>query len=215
MKNNLDSPITTLNRVKLIKSKFILRNTYINFYKILKTYSKGLPPGKKIEIGSGGGFIKEVIPSTITSDVMKLKNCDMAFSAENMPFKNNSISCFYLMNVFHHIKNPKKALAEFQRCLKKGGKVVMVEPHNSLWSRFIYNNFHHENFNTKAGWKIEGGGHLSNANGALPWIIFVRDRNKFEKLFPNLIIKYLLPHTPLMYLLSGGLSKPQVRIQYH
>jgi len=208
--SDLDSPNTTLERVQIIQKKKFLKRTYEDFYGIFKTYSKNLPLGKKVEIGSGAGFLKKIMPDVVTSDIMKLPNCDMVVSAEKMPFRNSTLSGIYMLNTFHHIKNPKKALSEFSRCLKKGGRVIMVEPYNSLWGRFIYKNFHHEVFDPKGNWKIQGKGDLSDANGALPWIVFVRDKKKFEKLYPSLKILETIPHTPTRYILSGGFVYPQL-----
>lgn len=209
MNPDLDSPETTIKRINIIKKKKFLYQIYLDFYKTFKRHSRTIPPGKKVEIGSGAGFLKEIIPEVVTSDVMKLPNCDIQFSAEKMPFKDGSVSVFYMLNTFHHIKNPEKALSEFSRCLKKKGKIIMVEPYNSTWGRFVYKNFHHEIFNPKAGWKIKGKGDLSRANGAIPWIIFKRDRSIFKKKFPDLKIKLFQPHTPFRYLVSGGFTLPQ------
>ena len=41
-------------------------------------------------------------------------------------------------------------------------------------------NFHHETFNPEGDWKIPGTGPMSDANGALPFIVFERDKEKFE-----------------------------------
>ena len=207
---DIDDPQITIKRAEIIKKKKVLNTIYTRFYKTFKDLSELSPNGKKVELGSGSGFIKEIIPDCITSDIMKLPGCDMTFAAEKMPFKKDSVACFYLLNTFHHIKNPKKALSEFQRCLKRGGSVVMIEPYNSIWGRFIYKFFHHELFDHNADWKIKEKGYLSSANGALPWIVFIRDRTKFEKLFPNLKIVEIIPHTPLLYLLSGGFTLPQI-----
>ena len=207
---DLDNPKTTIERSAIIKRKFFLKYVYLDFYNTFKKLSKDVPKGKRVEIGSGGGFIKEKIPGCITSDVMQLPGCDMCFPAEKMPFKNNSLSATYMLNTFHHIKDPQKALSEFLRCLKRGGKVVMIEPFNSNWGRFIYKNFHHEPFDTNANWKIQKKGDLSSANGALPWIVFYRDKKRFQKLFPRLKIIFFNPHTPLRYLLSGGFTLPQL-----
>ena len=49
-------------------------------------------------------------------------------------------------------------------------------------------------------------GPLSGANGALPWIIFARDRLKFEQEFPQWQIELIKPIMPFRYLLSGGVS---------
>ncbi len=209
MAYKLDSN-NTLNKHRcLIQSKSLLRKIYTNYYNEFKKVK--VPVGPRVELGSGAGFIKEIIPETITSDVVSGNRIDKVFSAEKMPFRNNSVAVFYMFNVLHHIKNPEKALMEMQRSLKPKGKIVMIEPYNSKWGRFIYQNFHHETFDpSKKTWIIEGVGRLSDANGAIPWIIFVRDRNIFEKKFPRLNITIIKPHTPFLYLLSGGLSKYQL-----
>src|SRR3989344_8027951 len=206
----LDSPKVTIERRSIILNKKYLYRVYMSFYRIFKTYSKKLPKGKMVELGSGAGFLKEVIPSVITSDVLKLPFCDMKFPAEKIPFKNSSVSVFYLLNTFHHIKNPKKALSEMERCLKRKGKIIMVEPANTPLAKFIYTNFHHEYFSDKENWSVRGKGALSDSNHALAWIIFVRDRKKFQKLFPNLKITKYETHTPLNYLVSGGFKYPSL-----
>ena len=208
MVNNLDSIKTTLLHRKIIKQKKFLFEFYQNTYLEFKKRSKLLSP--IIEIGSGGGFIKEIIPNTITSDVIKIPGIDMVFFAEKMPFKNQSIGLFLMLDTFHHIKNPQKALVEIERCLKVGGKIIMTEPYNSILSKFIYQNFHYEKFDPSSRWKINGKGRLSDANNALPWIIFVRDRQQFEKKFPSLKIINIKPHTNLLYLASGGLVRSQL-----
>jgi hypothetical protein len=49
-------------------------------------------------------------------------------------------------------------------------------------------------------------GPLSGANGALLWILFERDRERFLKAFPMWQIADIRLSTPLTYLLSGGVS---------
>lgn len=206
--NSLDKVGTIAEHKKLIENKRFLKKLYFDFYTIFKSIK--VPKGKKIELGSGGGILKKVIPDIITTDVVRGRGIDKVLNAEKLPFKNKSISAFYMLNVFHHIKNPKKALTEMGRCLKNGGKIIMIEPYNSPWGQFIYKNFHHEIFDPKSNWKIQGKGRMSSANGAMPWIVFVRDAKRFRKEFPNLKIALLKPHTPFAYLVSGGLSKPQL-----
>lgn len=191
----------------IIQNKKILNIIYLDFYTKIKEI--GLP-NPIVELGSGAGFIKKIIPKTITTDVVKGKDIDIKMTAEKMPFKKSSIGSIVMLNVFHHIKSPELALKEFERCLKPDGKIVMIEPWVTPFSKFIYQNFHHENFDIRTGWKIKGRGRMSDANGAMPWIIFSRDKNKFNKMFPNLKIVSIKPHTPFKYLLSGGLSKPQL-----
>src|SRR5258708_29185936 len=203
----IDDKETISIHKSLIEKKIILKKIYQTFYNEFKKTK--IPRGKVLELGSGGGFLKEIIPQIITSDVIKGDGIYKVFFAEKMPFGNNSISSIFMLNVLHHIKNPEKALKEMERCLKVGGKIKMIEPYNSVWAKFIYQNFHHELFDPNSDWKIKGKGRLSDANDALPWIIFVRDRKIFEKKFPSLKIIKVVPHTPFLYLISGGLSKPQ------
>jgi len=208
---NLDDPGVTLLHAKIIRQKSFLKKLYVDFYReFLKAVPQ--PRGKTIvELGSGGGFIKDVIANVTTSDILNLPNVDRVFSALDMPFENSSVDAFFMVDVLHHISDPKAFFKEALRCLKIGGKIVMIEPANTCWSRFIYKNFHHEPFDTQAPRQLAaGGGPLSKANGALPWIIFSRDRRNFEKEFPSLRIVGMKNHTPFRYLLSGGLTLRQL-----
>jgi len=208
---DLDNPQTTITHSEIIRKKIFLRNLYSDFYReFLKLAKAAVPQGPLIEIGSGGGFINEIIPSVIASDILKLPNISIVYSALNMPFKANSVSAFYLNNVFHHINDPAAFLTETARCLKVGGALVMLEPANTFWGRFIRKNFHHEPYNENCGWRFESAGPLSSSNLALPWIVFIRDQKIFNKQFPNLKIKILKAHTPLRYIISGGASMRQL-----
>lgn len=116
-----------------------------------------------------------------------------------------------MLNVLHHIHQPRLFLNEACRCLKNGGELILIEPANTLFSRFIYTHIHHEGFYPSAeNWELSADTPLSCANGALPWIIFVRDQDCFKAEFPALQLYDITVHTPLSYLLSGGLSFQQL-----
>ena len=142
----------------------------------------------------------------MTSDLFSAPWVDRTFSAEKMPFKDGSIDAFLLLNVFHHLPHAFECLREMNRCLRPQGKIIMIEPANTIWGRFVSLNFHHEPFDVKAGWDLEGDGRLSVGNGALPWIVFVRDREILRKKIPELSVKNIHLHTPFRYILSGGVS---------
>jgi len=205
--SHLDDPETTLKHREIILSKAFLKKIYEKWYADFIHIAKDLPSGKLLEIGSGGGFLNELMPELITSDIIPLKHCDMVFSAELMPFINNEISGIFMLNVFHHIPKPFLFLKEAERTLMPGGKIVMIEPANSWFGKWIYKTFHHEPFDINGDWEIQSSGPLSGSNQALPYIYFERDREKFEKEFPQLKIQSIKYHTPLMYLLSGGVSR--------
>ncbi len=187
-----------------IKQKLFLRKLYTDFY--LDFAHTKHPQGLKVELGSGAGFIKNVIPGVVTSDVNSGPGIDRIFSVERMPFPNDSVAVFYMLDVFHHLKNAKMALVEMSRCLKSGGKIVMIEPYASKWGKVIYKNFHYEKYTETKSWKVTGTDPLADSNLALPWMVFVRDQGLFKQLFRQLKINYIKPHTPIRYLISGGLT---------
>lgn len=204
---DLDDPRATLAHRDIILTKPFLKKLYGDWYtqfiKLLK-----VEPGKKyLEIGSGGGFLKDVFPQVITSDILDLPNVDQVFSAEKMPFGDAELSGIVMLNVFHHIPKPYLFLQEAQRCLAKGGRVIMTEPANSALGRFIYKRFHHEPFDEKGPREIAPGNPLSNSNQALPYIYFERDTEQFARDFKRLKIVSIRYHSPFSYVISGGVSR--------
>lgn len=203
----LDNPETTIERSRILEKKVFLKKVYIEFYERIKQSLFSTKKGQYIvELGSGGGFIKSIIPGVITSDILPLPNVDLHFSALTMPFKNQTVDSFVMIDVFHHIPDVNIFLKEANRSLKKGGQIIMIEPSNTLFGKIIYKYFHHEPYNPYGMWSFISSGPLSGANSALPWIVFFRDRKKFEKTYPQLEIVTITPHTPFTYLASGGFS---------
>ena len=91
----------------------------------------------------------------------------------------------------------------------------MLEPANTLWGQFIYQNFHHEPFDPpRSEWELPEGGAMSMANGALPWIVFKRDVETFNREFPELKKVLMRDVHPLLYLISGGVSMKQLLPQW-
>jgi SAM-dependent methyltransferase len=164
-----------------------------------------------LELGSGAGFIKEVMPDVITSEYLPLPTVDKVCSALDLPFPARSLSAIFLLDVLHHLPDVNCFFNELNRCLLPGGVVAMVEPANTVWSRFVYRQFHHEPFDpTATDWRLPPGGPLSMANGALPWILFCRDRMKYDHEYPDLEVIKIECFGPMLYLLSGGFSHRQI-----
>lgn len=204
---DLDDPKTTLAHRDIILQKPFLKKLYHDWYKVFIEVARKVKTGKYLEIGSGGGFLKEVFPEVVTSDILALPNVDQVFSAEELPFKENELAAIMMLNVFHHIPKPHAFLKEAQRTLVKGGKIIMTEPANSALGRLIYKNFHHEPFEETGGREIEAGNPLSNSNQALPYIYFERDLDLFRTDYPNLKIVSVKYHSPFSYVISGGVSR--------
>ena len=60
---------------------------------------------KKVELGSGTSFLKEIDKSILKTDVVENNDLDLVVDATDMPFKNNEIKSF-LEYFFHHLQNP-------------------------------------------------------------------------------------------------------------
>jgi SAM-dependent methyltransferase len=112
-----------------------------------------------------------------------------------------------MTDVFHHVPDAGQFLRDASEALRPGGRIIMVEPWVTPWSRFVYGRLHHEPFDPAAGdWRFPPGGPLSAANSALPWIVFARDRERFRRELPDLRVVDVALRLPFRYLLSGGLS---------
>jgi len=185
-----------------------LKHLYTDWYGFFTSQLSTLPvEGEMLELGSGGGFLKQLIPTVITSDIIELPTNDRVVNAELLPFADNSLSAIFMIDVLHHIPNCDVFFAEAQRTLKVGGKILMSEPANTPFSRFFYKYLHHEPFDTSGGWKIAAPtGPLTGANGAIPWIVFNRDLDKFTANYPQLQLVSTQLHTPFRYILSGGMT---------
>ena len=93
------------------------------------------------------------------------------------------------IDVFHHLPDAQRFLSEAVRCLRPGGRIVMIEPANTVFARWVYTHAHHEPFDPNVrDWVFKSSGPVSGANGALPWVVFCRDRAVFERRFPALRI---------------------------
>lgn len=202
----LDDPRTTACHRDIIVSKRFLRRIYDEWYGLLADV---IPQGEGavLEIGSGGGFFASAVPSAISSDVQVVPGIDVVLDAIRLPMADGALRAIVMTNVFHHLPDAGLFLSEVQRSLRPGGVLAMIEPWVTAWSRRVYRTLHHEPFEPAAErWQLDPGGPLTAANGALPWIIFQRDRHLFESRFPGLAIARVDPIMPVRYLISGGVS---------
>jgi SAM-dependent methyltransferase len=207
--NELDDPRRIEEIRALIRRKGFLRRYYREIYERYKhCLSRAPGSGPAVELGSGGGFVKEVIPEFVTSDTLPYVGVDRIIDATRLPFDDETVRAICMTNVFHHIPDVEAFLREAQRCLVPGGRVLIVDQHPGWISTPIYRSMHHEPFHMDAlDWKFDSTGPLSAANGALAWIVFRRDRVRFESSFPQLELVRYEPHSPVRYWLAGGLKR--------
>lgn len=205
---DVDDPNTTILRRSLIAGKPFLRRIYAEWYHALASRVPA-GPGQVLEIGSGPGFLEQFVPGLITSELLYIPGIRCVQDAQALGLAAGSLKAILMVDVLHHLPNVRSFFTEARRCLRPGGRLVMIEPWNSPWAAFIYRNFHPEPFEPGARrWEFASSGPLSGANGALAWMIFRRDLAQFEHEFPTLKLETLQPFMPVRYLLSGGLSRP-------
>lgn len=119
-----------------------------------------LPRGSTIlEVGGGNGrfafYLMKNGYTVIESDiavgsVQKTKSIAEKYNipngifalidAENLPFKDDSLDGIFMVASLHHLSHPGKAIAEFHRCLKKNGFLLILrEP--ASWQYKLFGPF--------------------------------------------------------------------------
>jgi SAM-dependent methyltransferase len=169
--------------------------------------------GAAIEFGAGVTPMRDRDPSVLSTDLMPAPGLDFAADAQRMPLRAGSVRVVYAQNVFHHVPEPQRFLGELDRVLAPGGGAVLLEPHHGPIASLLYKRlFASEGFDkAAASWETPMTGPMQGANQALAYVVFVRDRARFEGLFPNLAIVHrsTLPNY-VRYLVSGGLNFRQL-----
>ncbi len=203
---DIDDPLTTALRQRIVKRKKFLYRIYDEWYTLI---AATLPPapGAVLELGSGSGFLGEFIPGLITSDIMPCPGVRVMLDGLQLPFADGSLRGIVMTDVLHHLPDQRRVFREAARCVRPGGVVSMVEPWVTPWSRFIHAMLHAEPFEPQsAEWGFPPKGPLSGANGALPWILFRRDVQQFHQEFPQWRVEAARPFMPFRYIVSGGVT---------
>jgi SAM-dependent methyltransferase len=124
--------------------KPVLRLAYKDFHQRIATHIDASLSGKIVELGSGIGNIRDVIPGVIRTDLFPNPWIDQVENAYAMSFRNAEASHLILFDVFHHLRYPRTAFEECRRVLQPGGRVILFEPYVSLAGRVVYGPLHHE-----------------------------------------------------------------------
>lgn len=197
---------------RIVREKPLLRSAFLTFYTTLSRYCDTCfrVPGAELELGSGAGFFREVRPGLVTSDVRKSARIDRVLDASAMDIPDGSVRCIYAINVFHHLPSPDAFFRECIRVLRCGGGVLLIEPHNGLFSAWLHKRLHTTEFfdPEMPGWEAPIAGPMAGANQALAHIVFERDRETFEERYGHAleIVDQVYLRNALRYLLSGGIN---------
>jgi SAM-dependent methyltransferase len=207
---DVNDPNTVVIHRQIIQSKPILKQVYLDWYKDFVRAAKETESlgGAMLEIGCGHSFLEDLIPGIIKTDVELTPLAHRAMNAMKLDFSDGELRTIFMVHVLHHIYRPAKFFEEASRCLKPGGRLVMVEPSNNFSQRFLAKAMNHFEYfdDTVAEWENKDSERMTDANMALPYVIFIRDRERFNRQFPLPKVRRIYYHTALSYFVSGGLG---------
>ena len=196
-----------LDAAKIKRNKF-LAHIYGDLYRRILSE---IPPQKfpkTLEIGSGGGFLKDLAPHVITSECVSIPGVDRVVDAARIgeAFAPGELDAICGLNVFHHLPDVSAFLRGVARVLRPGGRLVLVEPWFTPVGQWFHRVLHHEpSVNDPDFWGIVGYGRMVGANTRLPTSVFRDSDARFQQEFPHLRICKREPFHKWLYLFSGGL----------
>jgi SAM-dependent methyltransferase len=197
---------------RILARKPSLRRVYERVYAKMLEAAEAYVPGAevRIELGSGGGFLPELAPSIVASDIRPIAGLDLVFNAQHTPFRDASVDAVLAMHVIHHIPRIRLFLAELERVLRPGGALIAVEPYWSPAAKLLYKHMHPEPFDEHADrWEFESTGPMAS-NQAMSYLLLERDREMFEREFPALEVIEVGAFGGPSYLLTGGIWKQKL-----
>jgi SAM-dependent methyltransferase len=190
------------------KKKKVLRDIYHDWYRLI--IENIVENGHTLEIGAGGGNLKEYYPNLIASDYTYCEWLDVILDAQRLPFHDSSLRNIIMVDVLHHLEYPTLFLKEAQRVLKNNGRLIMFEPYISPFSYLTYHYLHQEDVDFKVDIFHQEKTALDfqkkpfDGNSAIPTIIFFKEIEKFKQKFPPLQIVKQKLLSIILYPLSGG-----------
>ena len=167
--------------------KRIIREAYVDWYKkVLK--DRSAVGGATIEVGGGGGNLKHEMPDVVSTDIEFCPWLDVCCDAHALPFKGESVSNLVLVDVLHHLADPVGFLRDASSVLRRGGRILMVEPFPSPFSSVVYKLLHPEPFDMNADYFGKDPGSKKepwDANQAIPYLLFFKHRKTLHAALDN------------------------------
>lgn len=169
---------------------------------------------RSVEVGSGPGFLKEMFPNLISTDLIPCPWLDVIVDAQHLPFRDASVTNLLGLDALHHFETPLAFLTEAQRVLCPGGRLILVEPWITPFSYFIYRYLHQEDCDLSArpleerAIRSDDVKKAFDGNQAIPYLLFgqksLAKTLKSVQGFKPLVIE---PFCLFAYLLSFGFKR--------
>lgn len=203
-----------LENEKHWQRKPILKTIYHDFHREIAGCLSALEAPLVVELGSGIGNIKDIIPHALRTDLFPNPWLDQTENAYQLSFGNETVSDLILFDVFHHLRYPGTAFQEFRRVLRPGGRVLIFDPFISLLGMITFGAFHREPIKWRQSiewyapkdWNPDQLDYYA-AQGNATRVFFGR---LTSTLFKDWTIVTRRRYSALAYLASGGYSGPQL-----
>jgi SAM-dependent methyltransferase len=210
----------SLHQEQILKNKKrwegrpLLQRVYRDFYRLISGYLSNQPAARIVELGSGLGNIKEIIPACLRTDLFPNPWIDQVENAYALSFPDAGVSDLILMDVFHHFRHPGTALREFSRVLQPGGRVIIFDPCVSLLGMCVYGLFHSEpvaffrpiEWLAPEGWSPDQADYYAAQGNALR----VFGSRGFKGYLKDWKLLALARLSAISYVASGGYTGPQL-----
>jgi SAM-dependent methyltransferase len=196
------------------RKKPLLRRIYRAMHEEIATHIVRDVDGAIVEVGSGIGNIKEVLPGCLRTDLFPNPWLDQTENAYALSFADGAVSNLILFDVFHHLRYPGTALREFHRVLAPGGRVLIYEPAMGLLGRLVFGLFHHEpvaltsdiTWLSPDGWRAQDVDYYAAQGNASR----VFGRAGIGSRFEGLELVSVAHYAQISYVASGGYSHRQL-----
>lgn len=189
-------------------AKASLRAVYRDYYRRMQEWCRA---GIMVELGAGPGNLKETMGQVLATDIVPTPWLDAVVDAHALPFRRAAVDTVLGMDVLHHVQYPVLFLAEAERVLKPGGRVVLVEPAITPVSRVVFRLGHPEPVDMRADPLSEGRPDRDkepmDSNQALPTLMSGRHRARVARRVPGLALVHQEILSLFAYPLSGGFRR--------
>lgn len=126
------------------EKKASLRAVYGDYYRrMLGAMPRG---GTLLEVGAGSGHSRDFTKGMDVTrlDILPAPWVDAVGDAQALPFDDHRFDGIFLLDVLHHLSEPRKFFEEAARVLKPGGRIAMIEPGITPLSWVFYHYLHEE-----------------------------------------------------------------------
>lgn len=189
------------------EKKAALREVYEDIFRRVREQLVAVGP--TLEIGAGAGSSRPYLPDSWSADVFCTPWTDLVLDGHALPFASGTLGNIVLVDTFHHLHRPLVFLAEAERTLKPGGRLVLCEPYLSVVSYPFYRWVHREGADRR--WDLESDAQPGTfANQAAESIAFGNGLTRVSAAAPRLRLIRREPFSPVSYLLSGGFQRWQL-----